>query len=161
MPRSLIFLPVLAALATFSAQAAQPDHDHHHGHAPAKSLEYRQGLALDAEEAAHIRLEMRGFLSSVQKIVTGAAHNDMKMVAEAATASGMAAAHEVPPALRAKLPLEFKRLGQATHVGFDDLARDASSMADPSLALQQLSRVMSNCVSCHATFRIEQASGER
>lgn len=145
-------------LATLPARSAEPDHDPHHGHATAGSLEYRQALALDAEEAAHLRLEMRGFLSSVQKIVTGAAYKDMRMVAKAAAESGMAAAHEVPPGLRAKLPPEFKRLGHATHTGFDDLARDAASMADPDLALQQLGRVMSHCVSCHATFRIEPAA---
>jgi mono/diheme cytochrome c family protein len=85
----------------------------------------------------------------------------MKMVAEAATSVGMAAAHEVPPGLRQKLPLEFKKLGHATHTGFDDLARDAASMADPNLALKQLGQVMSNCVSCHATFRIEPTPKKR
>jgi len=69
----------------------------------------------------------------------------------------MAAAHDGPAGLRQKLPPEFKHLGHATHTGFDDLARDAASMADPSLALKQLGQLMSNCVSCHATFRIEPA----
>ncbi len=147
-------LLILMAISAHPVLAAEADPQHQHG----KSLEQRKPLVLNAEEAAHIRLEMRTFLSGVQKIVTGAAHNDMKMVAEAATSVGMAAAHEVPPNLRAKLPLEFKKLGHATHTGFDDLARDAASMADPNLALKQLGQVMSNCVSCHATFRIEPAA---
>lgn len=156
----LLALPLLV-FAALPALAAEAAHDHDHGHPPAQSLEYRQALMLDAEEAAHIRLEMRGFLSGVQKIVTGAAHDDMKMVAEAASTLGMAAAHEVPPQLRRKLPLEFRKLGYATHTGFDDLARDAASMGDANLALRQLGRVMSNCVSCHATYRIEPASKKR
>ncbi len=103
---------------------------------------------------------MRLFLTSVQKIVTAAAYNDMKVVAEAAGESGMAAAHNVPAGLREKLPLEFKKLGHATHEGFDDLARDAASMADGNLALKQLGKLMQNCVSCHATFRIGSQTGK-
>ncbi|OYY93465.1 MAG: hypothetical protein B7Y41_11960 [Hydrogenophilales bacterium 28-61-23] len=71
---------------------------------------------------------------------------------------GMAAAHEVPAGLRKKLPLEFKRLGLATHQAFDDLARDADSLADANHALRQLGQVMPNCVSYHAMYRLE-ASG--
>ena len=43
-----------------------------------------------AEEAAHLRQEMRVFLNSVQKIVTAAAHNDMKVVADISTEAGQA-----------------------------------------------------------------------
>jgi hypothetical protein len=152
-------LAVLLGLSTIPALAAEAGHQHAHQHG--QSLEKRKPIVLNAEEAAHIRLEMRTFLSGVQKIVTGAAHNDMKMVAEAAQSVGMAAAHEVPAGLRGKLPPEFRKLGHATHTGFDDLARDAASMADPNLALKQLGQVMSNCVSCHAMFRIEPGRTKR
>lgn len=148
-------LAALLVLTTLPASAAEPAHGH------GKSPDHRRPIVMNAEEAAHIRLEMRLFLSGVHKIVTGAAHNDMKMVAEAAESVGMAAAHDVPPALREKLPLEFKKLGHATHSGFDELARDAAGIADPNLALRQLGELMSNCVSCHATFRIEPAGKTR
>ncbi len=138
--------PLLLLLATLPAWGAGPR--------PGSHPDHRQPLALSAEEAAHLRLEMRLFLNSVQKIVTAAAHQDMPVVAEAARESGLVAAHQVPPGLRAKLPLEFKKLGHATHEAFDDLARDAESMADGGLALKQLGRLMQNCVSCHATYRI-------
>ena len=149
-------IALILAQAALPGLAAEPAH-----HAHGKPADYRKPLPLTAEEAAHVRQEMRLFLGSVQKIVTAAAHNDMKVVAEAATESGIAAAHEVPAALRAKLPPEFRQLGQATHAGFDDLARDAGSMVDANLALQQLGRVMNNCVSCHATFRIEPTAAKR
>ena len=146
MKRTLCLLLAVAALPAFAAGAKY-----------AKPADYRQPIPLNDAEATHVRQEMRVFLSSVQKILTGAAYNDMKVVAEAATEAGMAAAHQVPPALREKLPLEFKKLGHATHEGFDELARDAGAMADPALALKQLSGVMTQCVSCHATFRIAPA----
>lgn len=145
---------LLLALSVLPAPAAEPAHPH------GRPADSRRPLALDAGEAAHVREEMRLFLSSVQQIVTAAARNDMKAVAEAARASGIAAAHEVPAGLRAKLPVEFKRLGHATHEGFDDLARDAASMADANLALKQLGGILQNCVTCHATFRIRPVAGK-
>lgn len=155
MSRLLVLLIALSApLFTLAADAG-------HHHPPAGMPEHRSLLRLDAEEAAHLRLEMRLFLSSVHKIVSGVAHNDMRMVAEAAQSAGMAAAHEVPAGLRQKLPAEFRKLGHLTHVGFDDLARDAASMADANLALRQLDQIMSNCISCHATYRVEPVKATR
>jgi cytochrome c556 len=136
-------LPLLLALIATPVFAAE------------HPMEQRKAIRLSAEGKAHIHMEMRQFLSTTQKIVSGAAANDMKMVAGAAHEAGMAAAHDVPPGLRAKLPLEFKKLGQATHQGFDDLARDADSLGDANHALKQLSQVLGNCVSCHALYRIE------
>jgi len=142
------FLSLVFALAATPVFAAE--HAHH-----AVLQEQRAAIHLTMEEKAHIHQEMRLFLSVTQKIVAGAAANDMKGVAAAAREAGMAAAHEVPGKLREKLPLQFKKLGQATHQGFDDLARDADSLGDANHALRQLGQVMSNCVSCHAVYRIE------
>ena len=145
-------LPILLALYAVSLGAAE------HAHHP---LEQRKPIRLTAEEKAHIHLEMRLFLSGTQKIVTAASANDMKTVAESARELGMAAAHEVPAKLREKLPLEFKKLGHATHQGFDDLARDAESLGDANHSLRQLGQVMSNCVSCHAMYRLETGTAKR
>ena len=147
-------LPILLALYAVSLGAAE--HAHHD-----KPVEQRKPIRLTAEEKAHIHLEMRLFLSGTQKIVTAASANDMKTVATAARELGMAAAHEVPAKLREKLPLEFKKLGHATHQGFDDLARDAESLGDANHALRQLGQVMSNCVSCHAMYRLETGTAKR
>lgn len=149
MPRPLI----LILLALIAPPLAAADHGHHAHHD--NTLEQRQAIPLTAEEKAHIHQEMRTFLTTTQHIVIGAAANDLKRVAEAARAAGMAAAHEVPAGLRARLPLAFKKLGHATHVGFDDLARDAESLGDATHALKQLGQVMGNCTSCHALYRLE------
>jgi len=142
------FLPLVFALIATPLFATE--HAHH-----AVPLEQRAPIRLTAEEKAHIHAEMRLFLSSTQKIVTAAAANDMKALAEAARGAGMAAAHEVPAKLREKLPMQFKKLGHATHQGLDDLARDAESLGDANHALKQLGQVMDNCTSCHALYRIE------
>lgn len=145
MPRLATLLLALLPLPLLAA-----DH-HHHG----QPKDPRTAIAVNTEEAAHLRGEMRGFLNSVQQIVAGAADNDMKRVAEAAQAAGMAAAHDVPAGLRAKLPLAFKHMGHTIHTGFDDLARDAASLGDPNLAMKQLGQVMTTCTGCHATYRLE------
>ncbi|MDP2833270.1 MAG: hypothetical protein Q8Q28_08255 [Pseudomonadota bacterium] len=145
---SRLILPFLLSLAITPIQAAE--HAHH-----AVPQEQRAAIRLTTEEKAHIHQEMRLFLSATQKIVASVAANDMKGVAGAAREAGMAAAHEVPGKLREKLPMQFKKLGHATHQGFDDLARDADSLGDANHALKQLGQVMSNCVSCHAMYRIE------
>jgi hypothetical protein len=146
MPRRV--LPLLLALIASPLYAA--------GHQPhGDSLEQRTPILLTAEEKSHIHLEMRMFLSTVQLIVSGIASNDMKLVAVAAHEAGMAATQDSPVKLRAKLPLQFKQLGLATHQGFDDLARDADSLGDPGQAMKQLGQIMNNCVSCHSTYRLE------
>ena len=85
----------------------------------------RAPIRLKAQEKAQIHAEMRMFLSVTQKIVAGVAANDMMAVAAAAHEAGMASAGDMPDSVRVKLPLPFKQLGHATHMAFDDLARDA------------------------------------
>ena len=115
----------------------------------------RAPLRLKAQEKAQIHAEMRMFLSVTQKIVAGVAANDMKAVAAAAHEAGMASAGDMPDSVRVKLPLPFKQLGHATHMAFDDLARDAESLGDANQALKQLGQALDLCVACHAIYRIE------
>jgi hypothetical protein len=83
----------------------------------ARSSDGRQAIALSPPERDLVLAEMRGMLTSVQAIVAGLAAHDMKPVAAAARASGMAAAADATPGLLAKLPLAFKDLGFSVHRG--------------------------------------------
>ena len=136
-------LLLLLALLSSSLCAAEPTPDK------------RAPLRLKAQEKAQIHAEMRMFLSVTQKIVAGVAANDMKAVAAAAHEAGMASAGDMPDSVRVKLPLPFKQLGHATHMAFDDLARDAESLGDANQALKQLGQALDRCVACHAIYRIE------
>jgi len=62
--------------------------------------------------------------------------------------------HELPPALRAKLPQEFRQLGFSVHREFDQIALDADSLKDVGYSLNQLSDTLKKCVNCHATYQI-------
>jgi len=115
----------------------------------------RTTILLDSNERDIVLAEMRAFLTSVQQITKGISENDMKLVAEYARKSGKSAQAEVPGTLIGKLPLQFKKLGGDTHKKFDQLAMDAEDLEDGEHALEQLSALMQNCVSCHATYRID------
>jgi hypothetical protein len=114
----------------------------------------RSSVLLLPNERNKVLGEMRGLLEGVQAITAAAVAGDMETVAQTASSLGMAAAEAESPAMIGKLPLEFKKLGFATHQAFDDLADFASSGAEPMEVLGVLSDVMLNCTACHAGYRI-------
>lgn len=114
----------------------------------------RTAILLNPAERTHVLAEMRGLLEAVESITYGISQNDLPAVAAAASAVGMGAAGGEPITLIAKLPLEFKSLGMATHSAFDDLALDANDNSDGMALLEHLSGILSNCTSCHAGYRI-------
>lgn len=115
--------------------------------------ENRLAIRLNEGERTLVLSEMRVFLQSVQQITQSIAEDDMAAVVSAARSSGRSAQAEVPGSLVGKLPLPFKKLGFDTHAKFDELALDAEQLGDRDHALTQLSVLLQNCVSCHATFR--------
>jgi hypothetical protein len=118
----------------------------------------RTTVLLASDERNLVLTEMRGMLETVQIVVDGVKAGDMKQVAQAARASGIAAAADVNPALMAKLPLEFKQLGLSVHKRFDEIATAADSGASREQLLGTLSAQLSACVACHAGYRFEAAT---
>jgi hypothetical protein len=139
---------VLAALLGLSLSAAHAQDPHAPGHDGRVVLELAPG------ERAMILEEMRLFLDGVQKMTAALGKQDMPATAQAARALGQVMVHEVPPALRAKLPMEFRQLGFAVHREFDQIALDAESLKDVSHSLGQLSATLQKCVSCHTVYQI-------
>ena len=120
-----------------------------------QSTDGRTIIHLNASERDLVLEEMRAFLDSVQHITQAVAENNPQKIAEYAKKVGKAAQGAVPGTLMGKLPIAFKKLGFSTHTKFDQLALDIESLGDTSYALGQLSELMQNCVSCHATYRLE------
>lgn len=98
---------------------------------------------------------MRGLLEAVETITLELSEDNMTGVATAARSVGMGSASGEPPTLIARLPLEFKRLGMATHSAFDDLAMEAEDMGDSSIMLGKLGSILTDCTSCHAGYRFD------
>lgn len=150
---SVVFAILLGnAAATFAAET----HSHQGANPPARDA--RAVLELGEGERAMILEEMRFFLSGMQKLTAALAERDMATVAAEAREMGLKMTHEVPPALRAKLPQEFRQLGFSVHRDFDALALDAERMKDAGHSLRQLSTTLQKCVSCHATYQIRPQS---
>ena len=87
----------------------------------------RTALMLPAQGRHLVLVEMRTMLTSVQEFVAAAAIGDTAAMRAAATASGVAAARDLDPAMQQRLPQEFLRLGMNTHAAWDSLAMDVSS----------------------------------
>lgn len=126
----------------------------------AETADGRTAVIVTTPERDMLLAEMRGFLEGVQTIIEAVAEDDMATIATTASALGMANAGEVPAALTAKLPLEFKTLGFSTHNAFDNLAAEATDMGDGKVVLAQLGEMMLKCTTCHASYRIEANDGE-
>jgi len=141
---------ILAVLLNLGLTAASADSPH--AHVP--THDSRVVLELTPGERAMILEEMRLFLAGLQKMTGALGTQDMPAVAAAARDLGQKMTHEVPPALRAKLPQEFRQLGFSVHREFDQIALDAESLKDVSYSLGQLSATLQKCVNCHATYQI-------
>ena len=115
----------------------------------------RIAIQMPAAERDLVLNEMRGFLQAVQMILSAADREEMELLAGSARQAGMAAGDGMPGSLVGRLPMGFKKLGFDTHQRFDQLALDAEQLGDPQHSLQQLAELMTNCVSCHATYRID------
>lgn len=113
----------------------------------------REVMKLTAEQEAHVRYEMRGFLVALQGINEALAKQDFEAVARYARQSGAAAPQAAPRGLGKALPPRFREMGSATHAAFDQLAVDAQTMGDSRVVLEQLSGIMQNCIKCHAAYR--------
>ena len=141
----------LFALGPVHAHAA----DAHAHHAPSIHFDKRVVLNLTASERALLLEEMHLFIDGLQKMTDALGKQDMEAAARSARKLGLAMAHEVPPAMRAKLPTGFRQLGTSVHRDFDQIAMDAESLKDVSHSLSQISATLQKCASCHATYQIQ------
>lgn len=115
----------------------------------------RTAIVLAPAERGLILSEMRGLLGGVHGILDGLNRNDPQQVANAARAVGMAAAADVNPALMAKLPLPFKRLGMSVHSDMDALAAAAENGKPPKELQGMLTGTLAKCVSCHSSWQLK------
>jgi len=115
----------------------------------------RIAILLPDAERDLVLAEMRTFLQSVRSSLGAIGASDPEALATAARAVGSPVRNSLPGSLVGRLPAGFKKLGFDTHRAFDQLALDAEQLGDMAYSLQQLTILMDNCVSCHATYRID------
>jgi len=119
-----------------------------------KADDGRTAVLLEPAERQAILGEMRVLLETTQVIVEALANNDLPAVDAAARSVGSEAITTMDFTLRAKLPLDFKKLGFGTHYAFDDIA-DLAKAGRPIKEVQQkLAETMNNCIACHASYQL-------
>ncbi len=121
----------------------------------------RTSIVLTSGERNLVLAEMRGFLESVQEIVEAVPRGDLKAAQAAARRVGRVNLDDVPASLLRKLPVEVKRLGLDTHRKFYKLADDIHQGLDGGKILPRLADIMTNCVGCHAGYRLDVEKGAR
>ncbi len=129
--------------------------------AAAGGADSRQAVPLGPPAQAHFLREMRAMLAVTQQVLAAALRDDMPAVARAARRMGMAAQRDVPAEIVRSMPPAMRRLGRATHQGFDRLALDAEQLGDRGQVLESLAALMERCVACHAAYRLERVPAPR
>ena len=114
----------------------------------------RTQVQLDAAEHSLVLAEMRGFVAGLAHIDTALGAGRRDEAARASRALGMAATHDAPVALLARLPLPFKTLAFGTHRGFDALADDIDHGAPVTAILARRGELLGQCVACHADYAL-------
>lgn len=116
--------------------------------------EGRTAVVLTAGERQAVLGEMRMLLESSQVIIEALANEDLAAVEAAARPLGSDAIATVDFALRAKLPIAFKKLGFGTHYAFDDIANMAKE-GKPAKDIQLVfADTMHNCIACHSMYEL-------
>ena len=112
----------------------------------------REAIVLTSGERNFVLAEMRTMLAAVQEIISAANQGDMAAIKKIAHDVGIAEAQGVPVQTMMKLPLGFKQLGRATHVGFDEVGLAADM--GPELVMETLEENLGRCVGCHELFQL-------
>ncbi len=114
----------------------------------------RTAVLLEPGERQAVLGEMRVLLEATQAIVEALANDDLETAEASARSVGSAAIQTMDFKLRTKLPLDFKKLGFATHYAFDEIADLAKAGRPVKDVQQKLAATMNNCIACHASFQL-------
>jgi hypothetical protein len=137
-----------ATIAAVPAMAQQP---------PMAKGDPREAVALAPGEVETLLAGMRTYLESIQGIVEVTAENKVARVSAIASKAGSKLLQGTSPMTGLKVPLGFTSMSLDTHDKFDKLAEKAEHGASRTEILYDLSSIMSNCVSCHASYRLAPA----
>ncbi|WP_417430187.1 hypothetical protein [Halpernia sp.] len=120
-----------------------------------KTKDSRTSINITPENREFVLAEMRGFLESIRDINQGILDNNPKNIIAAGEKSGTGIVHEAPAGLMKTLPLSFKSLGLGTHAKFDEIAKMARENYKQQEAQKQVTSILNNCTSCHASFKFQ------
>jgi hypothetical protein len=158
--RKIVLVSALAGLLVLSVGAGLAQHTHHGGHAPKPASDTRLLVRLPDELREHTLANMRDHLAALQEIQEALARKQEDKAARIAeerlgmTSMKLHGAHEVAE----YMPQGMQDVGSEMHRSASRFAIDAQNAAvtgDLRPALEALSRVTSQCVGCHAGYRLK------
>ncbi len=120
-----------------------------------KGEDNRTVILLDAGERNHILGQMRGLLGHMQQLITAISEDDMDEVIKISNTLVEDSSGKTPAKIIAKMPLAFKQLSLNIHSDFKQLQAESKEKRDSKLALKQVSKLMQNCLACHATHSLK------
>ena len=120
-----------------------------------KGEDNRTVILLDAGERNYILGEMRNLLGHMQQLTSAIADDDMDKVIEIANTLVDDSSGKTPARIIAKMPLTFKKLSKNIHADFKKLQADSKEKRDSKLALKEVSKLMQNCLACHASHTLK------
>jgi hypothetical protein len=158
--RKFVLAPALAGFIVLSAGVGLAQHTHHGGHAPKSGSDTRLLVRFPDELREHTLANMRDHLAALQEIQEALARKQEDKAARIAeerlgmTSLKSHGAHEVAK----YMPQGMQDAGSEMHRSASRFAIEAQNAAvtgDLRPALEALSRVTSQCVGCHAGYRLK------
>lgn len=149
--KSLISSTVVLFLSTavYAGEAAEASKEGH------QVFDARTVIWVTAEEKALLLSEMRSFLVASQKILQASLEDNMDEVEQAARDVGVKMAKATPKELHQKFPAGFKEMGPKAHMGFEEIADEASGLGDSEVVLNKLAQLQKSCIECHAAYQLD------
>ncbi len=125
---------------------------------PERTVDGRLAIYIGAEERAHVRTQMLGFLSGLQVLNAAALDEDRATIRSVALDLAQGEQSPVAASLRAKTPDGFRQISKALREDFGSIAKAADTA--PMYEIQQLlSDTMSKCTACHGTYAVTETPG--
>jgi hypothetical protein len=146
--RSRLVAAIIALSTTVTAVPIFAQHE------PQAHGDSREPVILAPFEAEAMLAGMREYLETIQGIVAALAENDTMRSADIAANSGARMLESVPFTTGLKVPLGFTTMSLDTHDKFDKLADKMRRGTSRTEVLSDLRNIMSNCISCHASYRM-------
>ncbi len=160
MMRTLALITALAGFAVLYVGVGVAQHTHHRDHAATSGSDTRQFVRFPDELREHTLANMRDHLAALQEIQEALARKQEDKAARIAeerlgmTSLQLHGAHEVAK----YMPQGMQDVGSEMHRSASRFAIEAQNAAvtgDLRPALEALSQVTTQCVGCHAGYRLK------
>ena len=166
MLKHRVWAVLSSTLLAFAVPVAAEEDSHHHDHATMDhaammaTQDHRQLAPFPADLAEHTRANMRDHLLAIQEITDALANGKYELAADTAEKRlGMSSlplhgAHDVAP----YMPPLMAQIGTDMHRAASEFAVSAQNVGvtgDLQPALSALAKLQSQCVACHAGFRLK------